>query len=203
MAGLRAKHKAERADRILAQAMALFHQASFDAVRMEDIAAAAEVSTGTVYNYFATKGDVLLALVTLEVEEVLDLGTAVVEAPPEGLAEALDALVGGYYEHSLTYLTKDLWRQAIALTIGAPGTRFSMRFASLDDSLRGQVAALLAALQARGRMRAGLEPAPLAEVIFGSLNQAFTDFIRVEEMPLSALLAQMRAQNRALAAALG
>ncbi|NBZ88633.1 TetR/AcrR family transcriptional regulator [Stagnihabitans tardus] len=200
MAGLRAKHKAERADRILAQAMALFHEASFDAVRMEDIAAAAEVSTGTVYNYFATKGDVLLALVSLEVEEVLELGAAVVAAPPEGLAEALDALIGGYYEHSLTYLTKDLWRQAIALTIGAPGTRFSLIYAGLDDRLRAQVADLLIAC--RGQLRPGLALAPLADMIFGSLNQAFTDFVRVEEMEMASLLTAMRARHAALAQAL-
>jgi len=201
LAGLRAKHKAERADRILTAAMGLFHQSGFDAVRMEDIAARAEVSAGTVYNYFATKGDVLLALVTLEVEEVLDLGATVVATPPRRLAEALDALIGGYYEHSLTYLTKDLWRQAIALTIGAPGTRFSLIYAGLDDRLRAQVTDLLTAC--RGQMREGLAVAPLAEVIFGNLNQSFTDFIRVEDMPLTDLLARMRAQNAALAAALG
>lgn len=202
MAGLRAKHKAEREDRILAAALDLFHQAGYDAVRIEDIAGQAEVSVGTVYNYFATKGDVLLALVTMEVETVLDLGAAVVAAPPEGLGAALDALVGCYYDHSLTWLTKDLWRQAIALTIGAPGTRFSVRYGALDDRLRGQVLALLSAVQARGGMRAGLDVAALADVIFGSLNQSFTDFVRLEEMLLDDLMNRMRAQHAALAQAL-
>ncbi len=202
MAGLRAKQKAERADRILAAALRLFHEAGYDAVKMEEIAAQAEVSVGTVYNYFATKGDVLLALVTLEVEEVLDLGQRVVAAPPEGLAAALDALIGGYYEHSLTYLTKDLWRRALAWTIGAPGSPFSVIFAGLDDRLRAQVAELLSACQAAGRMRQGLAPGPLADVIFGGLNQAFTDFVRLDEMEMAQLLAAMRARNAALAAAL-
>ena len=202
MAGLRAKHKAERETRILDGALDLFREAGFDAVRIEDIALRADVSAGTVYNYFATKGDVLLALVSLEVEEVLAQGRAVVETPPEGLQAALDALVGGYYAHSLTWLTKDLWRQAIALTIGAPGTRFSLIYAGLDDRLRAQVADLLAACQARGQMRGGLATEALADVIFGGLNQAFTDFVRVEEMAMEDLLAQMRARNAALAQAL-
>lgn len=202
MAGLRAKHRAEREHRILTAAMELFRDAGYDAVRIEDIAARAEVSAGTVYNYFATKGDVLLALVTLEVEEVLALGADVVAAPPAGLAPALDALVGGYYAHSLTYLTKELWRQALALTIGAPGTRFSARFAALDADLASQVAALLQALQSRGHMRADLPAPPLAEVIFGSLNQSFTDFVRVEEMGLGQLLDAMQDRHRALQAAL-
>ncbi|MCW1917319.1 TetR/AcrR family transcriptional regulator [Rhodobacter sp. KR11] len=201
--GLRAKHKAERETRILDAALDLFREAGFDAVRIEDIAARAEVSAGTVYNYFATKGDVLLALVSLEVEEVLDQGAAVVACPPQGLAAALDALVGGYYAHSLTWLTKDLWRQAIALTIGAPGTRFSLIYAGLDDRLRAQVSDLLAACQTRGQMRPGLQTAPLADVIFGGLNQAFTDFVRVEEMQMATLLTQMQARNTALAVALG
>ena len=83
MTGLRARQKALRHQRILAAALRLFRDASYDAVRTEDIAAAAEVSVGTLYNYFENKGDLLLALVTIEVEEVLEQGGAVVSSPPQ------------------------------------------------------------------------------------------------------------------------
>ena len=55
-------------------------------MRIEDIAAAAEVSAGTCYNYFSTKGDLLLAIVSMEVEEVVDGGRALVETPPPDAA---------------------------------------------------------------------------------------------------------------------
>ena len=62
MTGLRERQKADRTGRILDAASRLFRDQGYDAVRIEDIAAAAEVSAGTCYNYFSTKGDLLLAM---------------------------------------------------------------------------------------------------------------------------------------------
>ena len=74
MTGLRARHKADRTRRMQEAAARLFREAGYGAARMEDIAAAADVSVGTLYNYFETKGDLLLAIVSMEVEEVLTEG---------------------------------------------------------------------------------------------------------------------------------
>ncbi|MGL5010007.1 MAG: TetR/AcrR family transcriptional regulator, partial [Paracoccaceae bacterium] len=75
---LRARQKADRNARIIEAAAEMFRADGFDAVRMEDIAVRAEVSPGTVYNYFPTKGDLLVAIVSREVEEVLAAGEATV-----------------------------------------------------------------------------------------------------------------------------
>ena len=179
--------------------MALFREAGYDSVRIEDIAAAAEVSVGTLYNYFENKGDLLLALVTLEVEEVLEQGAAVVNAPPPDIAQALDLLIGGYYDHSNTYLTKDLWRTAMALTIQAAETPFSARYTALDLSLTDQVCALIAELQRRGRARADVDAKAVGQVIFNNLNQMFIEFVKVEDMSIEALKASVARQTEVLA----
>ena len=197
--GLRERQKADRNRRLMDAALLLFQQKGYGAVRTEDIAALAEVSVGTLYNYFETKGDLLLALVTLEVEEVLDQGAAVVSNPPSDIAMAFDRLIGTYYDHSLTYLTKPLWRTAMALTISDPGTPFSLRYTAHDRSLAGQVTALVAELQGRGLARAEVAAAAVGEMLFGALNQLFTEFVKDEPMTLEALKAQVAAQNAALA----
>lgn len=202
MTGLRARQKRLRHERLLDAAMTLFREAGYDAVRTEDIAAKAEVSVGTLYNYFENKGDLLLALVTLEVEEVLDQGQSVIDAPPTDIAQALNALIGGYYDHSNTYLTKDLWRIAMALTIQAPETPFSQRFTALDRSLTDQVCALVVALQARGLARSDVDAEALGQLIFNSLNQMFIEFIKDEAMALDSLKAAVARQTGALAALL-
>jgi AcrR family transcriptional regulator len=199
MTGLRARQKRLRHERILEAALMLFRASGYDAVRTEDIAAAAEVSVGTLYNYFENKGDLLLALVTLEVEEVLEQGAAVVEAPPPDIAEALNLLIGGYYDHSNTYLTKDLWRTAMALTIQAAETPFSQRFTSLDRSLTDQVCALVTELQRIGLARADVDAGALGQVIFNNLNQMFIEFVKVEAMSLETLKAGVTGQTAALA----
>ena len=199
MAGLREKQKADRNQRLLQAAAGLFRSRGYAAVRTEDIAAAAELSVGTLYNYFATKGDLLMALVTMEVEEVLALGAGVVADPPGDVASALDRLVGSYYDHSLVYLSKALWRTAMALSIEAPETPFSARYTALDRSLAGQVTDLVAELQRRGVARADVPAGPLGAALFGVLNQLFIEFVKDESQPLERLKAEASAQNAAIA----
>ena len=63
MSGLRERQKALRHDRILEAAARLFREHGYEDVKMEAIAAAAEVAIGTIYNYYQNKGDLLVAIV--------------------------------------------------------------------------------------------------------------------------------------------
>ena len=194
MAGLRAKQKADRERRILKAAVTQFRADGYRGVRIEDLAEAAEVSVGTVYNYYRTKGDILIATVAMEVEEVLEAGAALVADPPRGAEAALLALIFGYYDHSLNYLSKEMWRSAMALSIEQPGTPNGQRYTELDGQLAAQVTELVAALQARGEVRADLDARALGAVLFSLLNQAFVDFVKDEDMTLEALRALVAGQ---------
>ena len=74
MAGLRAKHKIDRNSRIVEAASGLFRRVGYEGARIEEIASKAEVSVGTIYNYYRNKGDILVAIVSMEVHEVLAAG---------------------------------------------------------------------------------------------------------------------------------
>ncbi len=67
----------------------------------------------------------LLAIVTLEVEEVLAQGETILSRPLDDFAATARALIGGYYDHSLHYLSKAMWRTAMAQTIATPDSTFS------------------------------------------------------------------------------
>lgn len=195
MSGLRERHKADRTRRMQEAAAHLFREAGYDAARTEDIAAAADVSVGTLYNYFATKGDLLMAIVAMEVEEVLAAGATVLENPPTDPVEALDTLIGGYYDHSLVYLSKAMWRTAMALSIEAPDTPFSQRYSALDRMLTAQVCDLVTALQRRGRLRGDVSGRIVGEVLFNNLNQMFIEFVTSEDMRMETLRASVRRQT--------
>lgn len=199
MAGLRERQKADREKRILQAAVARFRADGYRAVRIEDLAEAAEVSVGTVYNYYRTKGDILIATVTMEVEEVLDEGEPLVADPPDGVAEAVLALIFSYYDHSLEYLSKEMWRSAMALSIEAPETPNGRRYLELDRRLAGQVTALLETLQARGAVRADLDAEALGQLLFNNLNMEFIEFVKDEGMTLAQLRARVARQVRPLA----
>ncbi|TGD41514.1 TetR/AcrR family transcriptional regulator [Pseudotabrizicola sediminis] len=195
MTGLRARHKADRTRRMQEAAARLFREVGYGAARMEDIAAAADVSVGTLYNYFETKGDLLLAIVSMEVEEVLAAGAAVLATPPADPAEALEMLIGGYYDHSLVYLSKAMWRTAMALSIESPDTPFSQRYTALDAMLTDQVCAMVAALQRRGRLKDGVPARLVGEVLFNNLNQMFMEFVKAEPIAMETLRASVRRQT--------
>lgn len=159
----------------------------------------AEVSVGTVYNYYQTKGDILIATVSMEVEEVLASGAAIVADPPDGVEEALFALIFQYYDHSLEYLSKEMWRMAMALSIEAPGTPNGQHYSELDELLSAQVVDLITALRDRGEVRPEVDVAAVGQVVFNNLNQMFIEFVKDDAMTLETLRNRVAAQTRPLA----
>src|SRR5262245_9984063 len=78
--GLRERKKAETLKRIRVAALHLFMERGFDKVSTADIAAAAEVSKMTLFNYFATKEDLVMG----PIEEHVDEAALVVRDRPAG-----------------------------------------------------------------------------------------------------------------------
>jgi AcrR family transcriptional regulator len=62
VAGLTARRKERTRQQLAETAAALFYERGYDQTTIEDIAAAVEVSPRTVYRYFATKEDLVVAL---------------------------------------------------------------------------------------------------------------------------------------------
>lgn len=199
MAGLRERQKAAREKRILQAAVTQFRADGYRSVRIEDLADMAEVSVGTVYNYYQTKGDILIATVAMEVEEVLASGAHIVADPPHGVEEALLALIFQYYDHSLNYLSKEMWRIAMALSIEAPTTPNGKRYADYDRRLCAQVTDLIRALQARGEVVSHVDAEALGQLLFNNLNQMFIEFVRDDALALQDLRDQVAAQTRPIA----
>jgi AcrR family transcriptional regulator len=195
MTGLRAQKKADKNRRILEAATILFRDVGYDSARIEDIAEMAGVSVGTFYNYFKNKGDILMATVSMEVEEVLAAGDAIIARNHDEVAPALSELIGKYYDHSLTYLSKEMWRMAMSLSIAQPETPFSKRYTALDHRLSKQVCDLIRALQKRGIVREEVDCDAVGELVFNNVNMMFIEFVKDEEMDVDGLKAEVAKQN--------
>ncbi|MEV6968414.1 TetR family transcriptional regulator [Hamadaea sp. NPDC051192] len=85
--GLRERKKKETSARLWRAALDLFAERGFDAVSTAEIAAAADVSKMTLFNYFPTKEDLIL----MPVEDHIDEPARVVRARPDGQS-AIEAL---------------------------------------------------------------------------------------------------------------
>lgn len=202
MSGLRARQRADRHHRILEAAAALFRQAGYEGAKIEAIAAEAEVSVGTIYNYYRNKGDILVAIVSMEVNEVLNAGRGVVEMPPENVADAIDTLIGIYIDHSLIYLSKEMWRQAMATSTQQPGSPFGKTYTALDRGLADQTCQLVERLRGLGLVRPETDVRSAGEIVFNNMNMMFTEFVKDDTMPIAALRAAIRRQNKILVGAI-
>ena len=202
MSGLRERQRADRHRRILEAAAALFRQAGYGGAKIEAIAAAAEVSVGTIYNYYRNKGDILGAIVSMEVNEVLNAGKSIVASPPGNVAEALDTLLGIYIDHSLIYLSKAMWRQAMAISTQQPDTPFGRTYAALDRGLTDQMCELVERLKGLGLVRPETDVRAAGELVFNNMNMMFIEFVKQEAMLLPDLRAAIRRQNEVLVGAI-
>ena len=88
--GLRERKKAATRERIVAVAIDLFSARGIEAVTVDEIAAAADVGKGTVYNYFRAKEDIVLALL-IELDREALGGLVALADGKRDLAAVLDA----------------------------------------------------------------------------------------------------------------
>lgn len=92
-----AQEKSATRRRILEAALDLFRTRGFDGTTTRDIAAAAEIATGTLFNYFETKEAIVAAFAE---EKLTSARAAFSEANSDGeLDEALFALVAAELRH--------------------------------------------------------------------------------------------------------
>jgi AcrR family transcriptional regulator len=191
MAGLRERQKAGRREGILKAAAVLFRRDGFAATSIEQIAELAELSAGTVYNYFASKGDLLLALVALDGAEVRAAGARHVQRPLAEPVAAVNALLVGYVDHALVHLDKRLWRHMMGTALSFAETPLGAGYRALDGKLADQVGALCLALQKRGDIPADVDCQDAGHILFYICNSLFMEFVADDAIALSLLKRRM------------
>jgi AcrR family transcriptional regulator len=144
----------ERVARFRNAARAVFGHRGFEAATMRDVAAAAGVSTGSVYRLYPSKDDLLLSIMQRYIANVSALWDAVMASasPP---VEKLDALMWGNVK--VVDRFSEEFRIQLAWLRQSPPTTTDLG-SSFGRQVR-QMEALLADAQAAGQLCA--DPAPL------------------------------------------
>jgi|SRR5215469_9697662 len=89
---LRDRKKAETRLRIITVATRIFAKKGIEGVTVDDIAAAADVGKGTIYNYFETKEDIIVAFL-VDIESQVQAEVARMIQRPRSLQSALSEYV--------------------------------------------------------------------------------------------------------------
>lgn len=95
-AARRERRIADRKKRILEAASAVFVEKGYERATTREIADAADVSEGTLYNYFASKRDLLLGLCQEFAEETVE---AIVSIQAESVEDLLTQVLANRFQH--------------------------------------------------------------------------------------------------------
>lgn len=175
--GLRDSQKRKRLERILNVASELFRRKSFEDTTVEEIAENAEVSSGTVFNYYGSKVNILLSLIEIENTKILE---AAVRPRAKGRAASdtdVCKLLARIATESLKLVTPAAWRHVYSTLITDGESEFATRFRVLQDELVELIAAVLADLPRPRGTRLTYDPLVLARCIHRVHTAAFIDLV--------------------------
>ncbi|PLS22922.1 TetR/AcrR family transcriptional regulator [Neptunicoccus cionae] len=180
--GLRERKKAATAQRIIEEASRMFQEKGYENTRIEDVAAKAELSAATFYNYFGSKADILLSCVSTETELVLAEADHCIEQSYDTAAMGFDALVATYFTTSFTKTPRSLWRIAVSQSMLDPRAEFSLRYVEMDNRLSKQCCRFVRVMKEAGLIRAEVPSEPVGELLFNNVNMNFIDYIRSDTL---------------------
>jgi AcrR family transcriptional regulator len=190
--GLRLRQKRARTERILAGAGNLFNTYGFDETTMAEIAASAEVSTPTVFNYFKTKDELLLALV-LQVHH--ETRKRVKDFQPKALASPVDAIcqfLALYTQESLESISRKTWRHVESTRIRMPGSDFVKHYDALSGEMLEDFDSFLIQMLEDTVTAEEQKSHVVAKIIFNHWGVLFMELIRDETMTIDAHVEQLR-----------
>ena len=156
--GLRDRQKARRRDEIIAVAKDLFTRAGIDATTMADIAAAAEVSAPTVFNYFGSKDGILIAMITEGTSDARENDRALHWRDGADLTGLIALLFRRVSARTLEIAGKRVWRYAEAAAIRHPETDLAREYNVVSKALVLVITEFFAGLDLT--LRSGRDCAP-------------------------------------------
>ncbi|WP_428263042.1 TetR/AcrR family transcriptional regulator [Haliangium sp.] len=164
--GLRARKKRQTRRAIVEAALGLMSAHGYEATTMEQVAREAEVSVGSLYNYFATKQALLLGVVGHATGDLIGAGRAVLDAPPEDARAGVFRLLHAYVD-ALGDLDKDLLKRALGVSFTEP-FEMSEELVRLDMAMIEQLGELVAGFQDRGSITDEVSSEQAAVSLYGT-----------------------------------
>lgn len=168
---LRERQKAKRYKTLLETAEQLFHQKGYVATTIAEIANNAEVSAGTVHNYFGSKGAILVALIDQYDSEFIERHEhdleAISESPRNDIVKLLEAIV----QDALDRLPAEAWVHALSNSILEAGGEIEEGYVELNNRLYDLLYVPLKAHRQAGNLGADFD-VDAAREMFELINHA-------------------------------
>ena len=133
----------------------------------------ADVAPATVYNYFDTKPNLLMALALRHVQVAMPERRAFLKSLPEDPFDGIRAFERLLAEQALRHLSKECWRVILSAAFVDPGGRASRTGARLNTLIKRHYVRMVRTYQERGRIAPSVDPAALSDLIVGITTIGF------------------------------
>ncbi|MFC1845893.1 TetR/AcrR family transcriptional regulator [Chloroflexota bacterium] len=190
MVSLREKQKERREQSILAAATELLELKGYRNTSIEEIAEKAEVGVGTVYNYFHSKSELVLALTAEWHKEMLEKGQVFINNPPDDPVEAIVSLFYLYIEVGISKFSKSLLMELTGITFTEQF--FMKEHLKMDYDLIAQLTELIKKIKSRGHLARGIKPEEAVSLLYMVLITYLILFMSNNEMTLEAAIKTMK-----------
>ena len=195
MQGLREKQKTMRRKKVIETAMAMFTKYGYGAVKLEEIALQAELSAGTVYSYFKTKNDLLLAVIVEDFETSFAAAETVINGKITSANAAVNQLTLCYFDEVDGGVTREMWRIAVAAFMRNIESPFAQKYDAWLVKMRGQYLRLVNRLRQASLLPSTLSRSSLADLLFNNSNMTFLEFIRDDHADFDQFINRLNASN--------
>ncbi|RLL64020.1 TetR/AcrR family transcriptional regulator [Sinirhodobacter hankyongi] len=191
LGGLRERNKRRRAEQVLDAAALLFRERGYEGTHIEAIAEQALVAPATVYNYFATKPNLLMGLALRHVRASLPERRDFLRNLPEEPLQGVIAFESLLARQAMRPLSRECWRVILSAPFLEPEGPASRTGARLHTLILRHYIRLVLHYQAAGKIRASVDATALAEIIVGLTTQYFGNFVAAPSRPIDSLLDQL------------
>ncbi|PQA85967.1 TetR/AcrR family transcriptional regulator [Hyphococcus luteus] len=162
---------------ILEAASSCFAEAGYDATSMDDVAAAAGVSKGSLYDYFKNKEDLFYGVFEWFLGSLVGDGAQRMEEETSAYARLFafaETSVNALIDHIALYpVTLEVWAAA-----AKAGTRerFSAVMRELYVAYRAEVTAIIDSGQKAGEIRREVDAEAVAAMLVGAIDGLFLQY---------------------------
>lgn len=166
----RERKKKNRQESIILAARRLFFSKGYKATTMGEIAESSDVAVGTLYNYFKSKGEIMLAVTTEDAADVLvpismsEMDSVEVE---DLFRQFTDKLIG-----FLTSYPKELIGELIGIVWETEQEYLSEGLVSIDFRIITQIAQMITSLKGKKRIREETDPEVAALAMYAMAGTA-------------------------------
>ena len=162
--GLRERHKKRRRNTIHERAMKLFLEKGFTSTTMSEIAEAAEVSIGTLYNYYGSKNSLLLAIFDDQFGDAREEYLTLLDGDGADLIDTLASVYQVGFDYMLRF-PRPFMRELMKAAMETEDPSFRRSLFRYDEEAIELLSSYLSNQQSKGRIQPGVDPMSAAWVI--------------------------------------